>query len=94
MENLNLQTVLDFLGTDNETRIKQVLTDLVIDNLSESISKEWFVCPDTLNNAMEECFEKVFKKYKKEITKAMEQRFEKLIKDILAEEAKQVEQTD
>jgi len=81
-----ITTILDFLGEENEEKIKTQLTNSIIYNLDESVRCDYFVCPDTLSQQLEECWEKVLKKHKKEITDAMEMKVLRMIDKIATEE--------
>lgn len=72
-------TILEFLGEENQKKIKDRMTDAIIDNLEESINDEWFVCPSTIHDLMEELFMQIFKKHKKELNQAMEAKFREFI---------------
>lgn len=77
-----ITNILEFLGEENEEKIKTELTNQIIYNLQESINNEFYVTPDFLADQLAECYDKIFKKHKKEITNAMEQRILKMIANI------------
>ena len=74
----NLETAISILGSDNIEKIKNFLTELIIDDMRESCKSEWFVLPsqfdDMFNSMCEEVMVKLKKKYKKELTEVIEQK--------------------
>ncbi len=80
---------LEFLGEENEEKIKTALTNAIIEELEESVQNGW-VSPDLLAELLEECYVKVFKKHKKEMTDAIELRVLKLIEDVAIKETSDV----
>jgi len=74
----NLETAISILGSDNIEKIKNVLTELIIDDMRESCKSEWFVLPsqfdDMFNSMCEEVMVKLKKKYKKALTEVIEQK--------------------
>jgi hypoxanthine phosphoribosyltransferase len=87
MSNLTeMTTIIEFLGEENQDKIRNALTDAIIENLQESLDQKWFICPDTLTEQLEDCYTKLFKKHKKEITNAMEIKILNMIEKIAKEE--------
>ena len=76
----NVKTVLDFLGEENVDKIRQAMTDALIDNLNESIEQEWIVLPETFSVMWDGLAEEVFNKYKPKIKKAMGENIESMLK--------------
>lgn len=85
----NLETAVSILGSENIRKIQAELTDLIIDDLRESVKYEWFVLPSEWNVMFEdickEVFEDMKKKYKKEIKDLAKANFEKWIAEQLKE---------
>jgi hypoxanthine phosphoribosyltransferase len=87
MSNLTeMTTIIEFLGEENQDKIRNALTDAIIENLQESLDQKWFICPDTLTEQLGDCYTKLFKKHKKEITNAMEIKILNMIEKIAKEE--------
>jgi uncharacterized protein YjgD (DUF1641 family) len=87
MSNLTeMTTIIEFLGEENQDKIRNALTDAIIENLQERLDQIWFICPDTLTEHLEDCYTKLFKKHKKEITNAMEIKILNMIEKIAKEE--------
>ena len=81
MKNLeNVKSVLDFLGEENVDKIRQELTEAIIDNLNESIEQHWVVLPETFAVMWDGLAEEVFNKYKPKIKKAMGENIESMLK--------------
>lgn len=68
-----VKSVLDFLGETNTEKIKQVITEELINNIRESINHEWIVLPeiitDIVNELAEECKQEIAKQFKEKISK-------------------------
>lgn len=75
----NLDAAIGILGSDNIKEIQSALTDMIIDDLRESVKYEWFVLPDEWNTMFEDVCKEVFdsmrKKYKKEMKDLCETKF-------------------
>ncbi len=85
----DIANILEFLGEENEEKIKTALTNAIIDELEQNIADGW-VSPDLLAGLLEECYVKVFKKHKKEMTDAIELRVLKLIEEVAIKETNDV----
>ena len=81
----NLETIISILGDDNIKRIQSELTEMIIDDLRESLKSEWFVLPsqwdDMFDKLGEEVFEEVKKKYKKQLKNIAEEKIKKFIEE-------------
>ena len=86
----DIANIIEFLGEENVEKIKTALTNAIIENLEESLNERWFICPDTICEQLEECYDKIYKKHKKEITSAIEQRVLNMIEKITIDESKGV----
>jgi hypoxanthine phosphoribosyltransferase len=86
----DIANILEFLGEENEEKIKTALTNAIIENLEESLNERWFLCPDTISDQLTECYDKIYKKHKKEITSAIEQKVLNMIEKIAIDESKGV----
>lgn len=84
-----ITNILEFLGEENEEKIKTALTNAIIYELEQSVQDGW-VSPDLLAELIEECYVKVFKKHKKEMTDAIELRVLKLIEEVTIKETNDV----
>ena len=86
----NLETAISILGSDNIERIREELTDMIIDDLRESVKYEWFVLPSDWNTMFEdvctEVFESMKRKYKKEMKDLAESKFKEWLAEQLKEE--------
>ena len=74
-----VKNVMDFLGEENLDKIRETMTDALIDNLTESIDKNWIVLPDTFQEMWNEVAEEVMKKYRKKLKDAMCEQVEQMI---------------
>lgn len=93
-----LTPIIEFLGETNTAKIKDAITDGLIDNAMESIDQNWLVTPTEFSNQMEELLEqigkKICKKYKGELEEAMEQAMLRVIaqlKGVTVDELKEKE---
>jgi len=87
----NLETAISILGSDNVEKIKNELTELIIDDMRESCKLEWFVLPsqfdDMFNSMCEEVTVKLKKKYKKALTEVIEQKIIDNIEQLRGEQS-------
>ena len=80
MEDLStVKNVLEFLGEENVEKIRTAMTDALIDNLTESIDKNWIVLPSDFSELWNKIADEVGRKYRKKIKGAMEETVEKMI---------------
>lgn len=77
------QELIKILGSENEQKIKDCITEEIIDNLRESIQYEWVLIPSEIDAMFEEMGKEVLdelkKKYKKELKKVTEEELKRLI---------------
>lgn len=67
----NFKELISILGSDNVERIKETLTDELIDNLTESIRSEWVFVPDQWEDMFDEMGREVFEEVKRKYRKAL-----------------------
>ena len=81
----NLETVIGILGSDNIKHIQEELTEMILDDMRESIKSEWFVMPsqwdDMFDELGKEIFEELKKKYKKQLKTIAEDKIKKFIEE-------------
>ena len=75
------KTVIDFLGEKNADKIRDALTDAIIENLEESVQERWIVLPTTFNEMYEDICEEVMRKYRKKLKDTMCEEVENFIKE-------------
>lgn len=68
----NIKTILEFLGEENQQKIRDAMTEGIIENICDSIRDQWFMPPSIFEDVMKECFHEVFEKHKKEFVEAMD----------------------
>lgn len=85
----DLHAIIDLLGETNVAKIKEAITDSLIENLEESIKKEWLVLPSEFAELWDELFtetyEKIKEKYMEQIEEVMCKQMEKAIKAVEGE---------
>lgn len=85
----NVKTILDFLGEENQQKIKDAMTDALIENLEESIRQEYVICPEEVyelwNNFLEKCMKNTLKKYKEDIQRVIDERVEEIVNNMKEE---------
>ena len=78
--------IIDFIGEINANKLKDAITDGLIDNAMESIDQNWLVTPtefrDQMDQLLEQIGKKICKKYKGELEEAMEQAMLRVIKQL------------
>lgn len=77
----NVKTVIDFLGEKNADKIRDALTDAIIENLEESVQNNWIVLPTTFNEMYGDICEEVMRKYRKKLKDKMCEEVEKFIQE-------------
>lgn len=80
-------TIADFLGSDNVERIRTEFTNLIINNIEDSVSEYYILCPSDVNDEIEKIIlsakKTVIKNRKDEITKAIEKKLNDYVDKIL-----------
>lgn len=74
--------LLTLLGEDNVKRIKNEVTDALIENLKDSIDAYYLCSPELFNELMCELIEEVFSKERSKFKKALKAHMEKIIKEM------------
>ena len=81
--------IIGLLGSDNEKKIKDAVTDIIIDSISESINETYLFSIDdvynSLGNVFEECIKEAKDKCREKINAIMEENIEKFMKMTLKE---------
>ena len=82
----NIDVIADILGSENAEKIRNAMTESLIDNIRESIEQEWFIAPSGIEAYLEEECEKVIKKlvkeYKPRIEEAYREKFDEIVKGL------------
>lgn len=81
-----LNTIADFLGEERVDKLKDYVTQQLMENLNESIRDEWIVLPTDFEMFWDEVFdelkESLRKKYKKVMTVAMNEKLDEYMNKI------------
>lgn len=81
-----LNTIANFLGEERVDKLKDYVTQQLMENLNESIRDEWIVLPSDFEMFWDEVFdelkESLRKKYKKVMTVAMNEKLDEYINRI------------
>lgn len=82
----NLETLISILGDDNVEKIKETITEELIDNIRESIREQWFIVPESFNdliqNEIEKQSKRLIKQYSADIRDALEKRINDIVEEI------------
>ena len=77
----DVKSIMDFLGEKNVEKIRDAMTEALIDNLEESIREDWIVAPDVIEKMWKEITEETVKKYEDRIKDAMCKEIEKMLEN-------------
>lgn len=81
-----LNTIANFLGEERVDKLKDYVTQQLMENLNESIRDEWIVLPTDFEMFWDEVFdelkESLRKKYKKVMTIAMNEKLDEYMNKI------------
>lgn len=81
-----LNTIANFLGEERVDKLKDYVTQQLMENLNESIRDEWIVLPTDFEMFWDEVFdelkESLRKKYKKVMTVAINEKLDEYINKI------------
>lgn len=81
-----LNTIANFLGEERVDKLKDYVTQQLMENLNESIRDEWIVLPTDFEMFWDEVFdelkESLRKKYKKVMTVAINEKLDEYINRI------------
>lgn len=81
-----LNTIANFLGEERVDKLKDYVTQQLMENLNESIRDEWIVLPSDFEMFWDEVFdelkESLRKKYKKVMTVAINEKLDEYINKI------------
>ena len=81
-----MERTIALLGADNVERIKNEVTDALIENLKDSIDAYYLCSPELFNELMCELIEEVFSKERPKFKKALKAQMEKIIKEMNEEQ--------
>lgn len=83
---IKLNTIADFLGEERVGKLKDYVTQQLMENLNESIRDEWIILPTDFEKFWDEIFNELKeswrKKYKKAITVAMNEKLDEYMNKI------------
>lgn len=81
-----LNPIIEFIGEENAEKLRLQLTDMLLENIQESIEEYWLVYPEEwqkmLDSLLRNCGKEICKKYKDPIKESMEDAILKIIERI------------
>lgn len=87
---MDSDALISLLGEKNVEIIKNTITDAIINNIEESIEKEYLVLPSEIDSMMNDIFEEMkeelMQEYREAIKKKMKAGFEAFLKEEVTEE--------
>lgn len=86
MNNTDWKALVELLGSDNVDKIKNVITEQIIESLTESITSEWILMPEDIDNMVtcmiRDIMDEIKAKYRDALFKQIDGGFKRFINDI------------